>query len=150
MMDGARHLQESPLMSFQKLALLGRGACVCGYDLGIIKSELMACCALDRKLVDRYAASTLNAMFTDDEKALLEHAFQVRERQTEEERAQMRAEFQRKWPALVAYIKKAEADGKKMSGAVLFTLGEAKDGPTLENIVWYLLDRAVIHTKRAA
>ena len=52
-------------------------------------------------------------MFTDDEKVLLEHAFQVRESQTEEERATMRAEFEGNWPALVAYIKEAEAHGKK-------------------------------------
>ena len=48
-------------------------------------------------------------MFTDDEKVLLEHAFQVRESQTEDERAKMRAEFERNWPALVAYMKEAEA-----------------------------------------
>jgi hypothetical protein len=89
-------------------------------------------------------------MFTDDEKVLLEHAFQLRESQTEEERAKMRAEFETNWPALVAYIKDAEAHGKKMKGDVLFTLGESQRGPSIEKIVWYLLDRAVMHTKRAA
>jgi len=90
-------------------------------------------------------------MFTDDEKFLLEHAFQVRESQTEEERAKMRAEFERNWPALVAYIKEAEAQGKKMKGDVLFTLGETQGSPSIEKIVWYLLDRAVLmSTKRAA
>jgi hypothetical protein len=90
-------------------------------------------------------------MFTNDEKLLLEHAFQVRESQTEEERAKMRAEFERNWPALVAYIKEAEAQGKQMKGDVLFTLGETQGGPSIENIVWYLLDRAVLmSTKRAA
>jgi len=89
-------------------------------------------------------------MFTDDEEALLEHAFQIRESQTEEERAKMRAEFEMNWPPLVAYIKEAEARGEKMSGAVLFALGEAQGGPSLEKIVWYLLDRAVMHSKRAA
>jgi hypothetical protein len=90
-------------------------------------------------------------MFTDDEKVLLEHAFQVRESQTEEERATMRAEFERNWPALVAYIKEAEAQGRKMQGDVLFTLGEALGGTSIDKIVWYLLDRAVLmSTKRAA
>jgi hypothetical protein len=89
-------------------------------------------------------------MFTDDEKALLEHAFQIRESQTEEERAKFRAEFEMNWPELVAYIKETQARGEKMSGAVLFALGEAQGGPSLEKIVWYLLDRAVMHSKRAA
>jgi quercetin dioxygenase-like cupin family protein len=71
----------------------------------------MPCRALDRKQV----GDKLNheIMFTDDEKVLLEHAFQVRESQTEEERANMRAEFERNWPALVAYIKEAEAQGRQ-------------------------------------
>jgi DUF438 domain-containing protein len=89
-------------------------------------------------------------MFTDDEKVLLEHAFQLRESQTEEERPKMRAEFETNWPALVAYIKDAEAHGRKMKGDVLFTLGESQGGPSIEKIVWYLLDRAVMHAKRAA
>jgi hypothetical protein len=90
-------------------------------------------------------------MFTDDEKVLLEHAFQLRESQTEEERAKMRAEFEINWPALVAYIKDAEAQGKTMKGDVLFALGEAQGGASIEKIVWYLLDRAVLMTtKRAA
>ena len=90
-------------------------------------------------------------MFTDDEKVLLEHAFQVRESQTEDERAKMRAEFERNWPALVAYIKEAEAQGRKMQGDVLFTLGEVLGGPSIDKIVWYLLDRPVLmSTKRAA
>jgi hypothetical protein len=90
-------------------------------------------------------------MFTDDEKVLLEHAFQLRESQTEEERAKMRAEFEINWPALVAYIKDAEAQGKTMKGDVLFALGETQGGASFEKIVWYLLDRAVLMTtKRAA
>ena len=90
-------------------------------------------------------------MFTDDEKVLLEHAFQLRESQTEEERAKMRAEFEINWPALVAYIKDAEAQGKTMKGDVLFALGETQGGASIEKIVWYLLDRAVLmSTKRAA
>ena len=49
------------------------------------------------------------------------------------------------------YIKEAEAQGKKMKGDVLFTLGETQGGPSIEKIVWYLLDRAVLmSTKRAA
>ena len=67
------------------------------------------------------------------------------------ERATMRAEFERNWPALVAYIKEAEAQGRKRKGDVLFTLGEAQDGPSIDKIVWYLLHRAVLmSTKRAA
>jgi hypothetical protein len=63
----------------------------------------------------------------------------------------MRAEFERNWPALVGYIKEAEAQGKQMKGDVLFTLGETQGGPSIEMIVWYLLDRAVLmSTKRAA
>jgi hypothetical protein len=89
-------------------------------------------------------------MFTHDEKVLLEHAFQVRENQTDEERAKMRAEFEENWPAVVAYIKDSQARGKKMKGDVLFTLGEAQGGPSIEKIVWYLLDRAVLSTKRAS
>ena len=89
-------------------------------------------------------------MFTHDEKVLLEHAFQVRESQTEEERAKMRAEFEENWPAVVAYIKDSQAKGNKMKGDVLFTLGEAQGGPSIEKLVWYLLDRAVRSTKRAA
>lgn len=87
-------------------------------------------------------------MCTDNEKVLLEHAFKIRESQTEEERAKMRAEFEKNWPALVAYIKDSEAKGQKMKGDVLFTLGEAQGGPSIEKIVWYLLDRAVLSTKR--
>ena len=89
-------------------------------------------------------------MFTDDERVLLEHAFQVRESQTEEERAKRRAEFEENWPALVAYIKDSESKGQKMKGDVLFALGEAQGGPPIEKIVWYLLDRAVLNTRRAA
>jgi hypothetical protein len=73
-------------------------------------------------------------MFTDDEKVLLEHAFQVRESQIDEERATMRAEFERNWPALVAYIKEAEAQGRKMKGDVLFALSEAQGGPTCSTV----------------
>ena len=82
--------------------------------------------------------------FTDDEKGLLEQAFQLRESQTEEERATMRAEFEVNWPALVAYIKRSEMRGETMRGDVLFALGEGQDGPSIEKIVWYMLDRAVL------
>jgi len=54
--------------------------------------------------------------FTDDEKGLLEQAFHLRESQTEEERATMRAEFEVNWPALVAYIKQSEARGEENEG----------------------------------
>jgi hypothetical protein len=38
-----------------------------------------------------------------------------------------------------------------MQGDVLFTLGEVLGGPSIDKIVWYLLDRAVLmSTKRAA
>jgi hypothetical protein len=82
--------------------------------------------------------------FTDDEKGLLEQAFQLRESQTDEERATMRAEFEVNWPALVAYIKQHEARGERMRGDVLFALGEGQGGPSIEKIVWYMLDRAVL------
>ena len=58
----------------------------------------------------------MEARFTDDEKGLLEHAFQLRESQTEEQRAIMRAEFEANWPALVAYIKQSEARGEENEG----------------------------------
>ena len=80
--------------------------------------------------------------FTPAERALLEQAFQVRESQTEEQRAKMRAEFEVRWPAIVAYIQQTEARGKRMSGDVLFALGERQGGPSIEKIVWYMLDRA--------
>jgi hypothetical protein len=86
----------------------------------------------------------MEGRFTDDEKGLLEHAFQLRESQTEEQRAVMRAEFEVNWPALVAYIKQSEARGEKMRGDVLFELGEGQGGPSIEKIVWYMLDRAVL------
>jgi hypothetical protein len=85
----------------------------------------------------------MEARFTDDEKGLLEHAFQLRESQTEEQRAIMRAEFEVSCPALVAYIKQSEARAEKMRGDVLFALGEGQGGPPIEKIVWYMLDRAV-------
>ncbi len=47
----------------------------------------------------------MEVRFTDHEKGLLEHAFQLRESQTEEQRTIMRAEFEVNWPALVDYIK---------------------------------------------
>ena len=87
--------------------------------------------------------------FTDAEKELLEQAFQIRESQTEEQRAIMRAEFEVNWPALVAYVKKSEARGQKMRGDVLFALGECHDGPSIEKIVWYMLDRAVRKTTKS-
>lgn len=82
--------------------------------------------------------------FSDLEKAMLERAFQLRESQTEQERAEMRFEFEVNWPALVAYIKQTETRGEKMRGDVLFSLGERQGGPSLEKIVWYVLDRAVL------
>lgn len=85
--------------------------------------------------------------FSDAEKTLLERAFQVRESQTEEQRAKMREDFEVRWPALVAYINQTEARGEKMMGEVLFALGERQDGPSLERIVWYMLDRALVGTK---
>ena len=87
--------------------------------------------------------------FTDDEKGLLEHAFQLRESQTEEQRAIMRAEFEANWPALVAYIMHSEARGEKMRGDVLFALGEGQGGPCVEKIVWYMLDRAVMMSTKS-
>ena len=86
----------------------------------------------------------MESRFTDDEKRLLERAFQLRESQTEEQRANMRAEFEVNWPALVAYIKRSEMRGETMRGDVLFALGEGQDGPSIEKIVWYMLDRAVL------
>lgn len=92
----------------------------------------------------------MDARFTDDEKALLEQAFQIRESQTEEQRAAMRVEIEVNWPALVAYIKQSEARGEQMRGDVLFALGEGQDGPSIEKIVWYMLDRAVLMSIRSA
>lgn len=74
---------------------------------------------------------------------MLERAFQLRESQTEQQRTETRVEFELNWPALVAYINQTEARGEKMRGEVLFCLGERKGGPSLEKIVWYVLDRAV-------
>ena len=91
----------------------------------------------------------METRFTDDEKGLLEQAFQVRESQTEEQRAIMRAEFELNWPALVAYVKQSEARGEKMRGDVLFALGEGQGGPSIEKIVWYMLDRAVLMSTRS-
>ncbi len=68
----------------------------------------------------------------------------MRESQREEERATMRAEFEAHWPELVAYIKQTEGRGEKMRGDVLFALGEGQGGPSVEKIVWYMLDRAVL------
>jgi hypothetical protein len=70
----------------------------------------------------------METRFTDDEKGLLKQAFQLHESQTEEQRAIMRAEFEVKWPALVAYFKQSEARGEKMRGNVLFALGECQGG----------------------
>ena len=91
----------------------------------------------------------METRFNDDERGLLEQAFQLRESQTEEQRAIMRAEFEVKWPALVAYIKQSEARGKKMRGDVLFALGEGPDGPSIDKIVWYMLDRAVLMSTKS-
>ena len=90
-----------------------------------------------------------NSVFTDGEKELLEHAFQLRENQTEEQRAIMRAEFEVKWRGLVAYVKQSEARGEEMRGDVLFALGEGQGGPSIEKIVWYMLDRAVLMSTKS-
>ena len=87
--------------------------------------------------------------FTDDEKALLEQAFHLRESQTDEQRALMRAEFEVNWPALVSYVKHREARGETMRGDVLFELGEGQGGPSIEKIVWYVLDRAVLMSTKS-
>jgi hypothetical protein len=91
----------------------------------------------------------METRFTDDEKGLLEHAFQLRESQTEEQRAIMRADFEVNWPALVAYVKQSEASGEKMRGDVLFALSEGQGGPSIEKIVWYMLDRAVLMSTKS-
>ena len=91
----------------------------------------------------------MGTRFTDDERGLLEHAFQLRESQTEEQRAIMRTEFELNWPALVAYVKQSEARGEKMRGDVLFALGEGEGGPSIEKIVWYMLDRAVLMSTKS-
>jgi hypothetical protein len=106
-----------------------------------------------RALDGKPAAATLKAMntrFTDGEKGLLEQAFRIRESQTEEQRATMRAEFEVNWPALVAYIKQSEARGENMKGDLLFALGEGQGGPSIEKIVSYMLDRAVIMSVKSA
>jgi len=90
-----------------------------------------------------------NSIFTDVEKGLLEQAFQLRENQTGEQRAIMRAEFELDWPALVAYIKQSAACGEEMRGDVLFELGEAQGGPSIEKVVWYMLDRAVLMSTKS-
>ena len=84
-----------------------------------------------------------NSTFTDGETLLLDQAFQLRESQTEKQRAGMRAEFEGNWPALAAYIRQSAARGEQMRGDVLFELGEGQGGPSIEKIVWYLLDGAV-------
>ena len=91
----------------------------------------------------------METRFTDDEKGLLEHAFQLRETQTEEQRAVMRADFELNWPALAAYIKQSEARGEKLRGDVLFELGEGQGGPSIEKVVWYMLDRAVLMSTKS-
>jgi hypothetical protein len=90
-----------------------------------------------------------NSIFTDGEKGLLEQSFQLRESQTEEQRAFMRAEFEVNWPALVAYIKQSAARGEEMWGDVLFELGEGQGGPFIEKVVWYMLDRAVLMSTKS-
>ena len=91
----------------------------------------------------------METRFADDEKGLLEQAFQLRESQTEEQRAIMRAEFEAHWPALVAYVKQSEARGEKMRGDVLLALGEGQGGPSVEKFVWYMLDRAVLMSTKS-
>lgn len=80
--------------------------------------------------------------FTAAERGTAGASISVRESQTEEQRAKIRADFEVRWPALLAYIKQSEARGEKMSGDVLFALGEYPGGPSIEKIVWYMLDRA--------
>ena len=87
--------------------------------------------------------------FTDVEKGLLEQAFQLRESQTQVQRATMRADFEVNWPALVSYVKQSEARGETMRGDVLFELGEGQGGPSIEKIVWYMLDRAVLMSTKS-
>lgn len=53
-------------------------------------------------LAMRTEITNSTSAFSDSEKGLLEQAFQLRESQTEEQRASMRAEFELNWPALVA------------------------------------------------
>ena len=91
----------------------------------------------------------METLFSDDEKGLLEQAFQLRESQTEEHRAIMSGEFEVNWPALVAYVKQSEARGEKMRGDVLFALGEGQGGPSIEKIVWYVLDRAFLMSTKS-
>ena len=91
----------------------------------------------------------MEGRFHNDEKGLLEQAFQLRESQTEERRAIMRTDFEVNWPALVAYIKQSEARGENMRGDVLFALGEDQGGPSIEKIVWYMLDRAVLMSTKS-
>ena len=90
-----------------------------------------------------------NLTFSDSEKGLLEQAFQLRESQTENQRALMRAEFEVNWPALVAYVKQSAARGEEMRGDVLFALGEGQGGPSIAKIVWYVLDRAVLMSTKS-
>ena len=91
----------------------------------------------------------METRFTEVEKGLLEEAFQLRESQTQQQRAIMRAEFEVNWPALVAYVKHREARGEKMRGDVLFELGEGQGGPSIEKVVWYVLDRAVLMSTKS-
>jgi hypothetical protein len=78
-----------------------------------------------------------------------EQAFQLRESQTEEQRAIMRAELEVNWPALVAYVKQSAARDEEMRGDVLFELGEGQGGPSIEKVVWYMLDRAVLMSTKS-
>ena len=91
----------------------------------------------------------METSFIDDENALLEQAFQVRESQNDEQRAAMRGEFEVNWPALAAYIKQTEARGRTMRGDVLFALGEGQGAPSIEKVVWYMLDRAVLMSAKS-
>lgn len=42
-----------------------------------------------------------------------------------------------------------EARGEKMRGDVLFALGEGQGGPSVERIMWYILDRAVLMSAKS-
>ena len=62
------------------------------------------------------------------------------ERQTEQERADLRAEFEATWPALAAYVKQTEARGARMEPEVIGALVAADGGPPPETLGWYTTD----------
>ena len=61
----------------------------------------------------------------------------------------MRAGFEANWLALVAYAKLKRGAWRKDEGDVLFALGEGQGGPSIEKIVWYMLDRAVLMSTKS-